>query len=199
MDFKLPKIKLDAEPNAREKVFFAGALIGVLFLFSSNIWSPVLENIGLANSELKSVNLQIEAVNKLIEVAKQQVLKDRSGSKSKEYQGFDKQAKLMLDRRVVDTSAEIQSTVELLTNRLLGGRLKVVKVEIGDRIDKTSYVIVPIMIDVTGPYSGLQKYLEALEGADRPLVVKQFELLANKDTPSVLNSNIELELYIVKR
>ncbi|MFH0799341.1 MAG: type 4a pilus biogenesis protein PilO [Pseudomonadota bacterium] len=192
----MPKIKLDQEPVLREKVLFAAVLLGIFIIFSNYLWSPHVKKTKLLGSELAGLEQQADAVKKLIDATQTQLSKRQSEPKASPK--GDARAKGVLERRVSDPSEEINSVVGMMATGLLAKRVKIKNVTVGNRIDKATYLVVPVGIDFAGQYSSIQNYMEAIEAIDRPLVVKSIGVKSDKDSHSNLNTILSIELYIVK-
>lgn len=196
MRLSLPKIELDRGPPRRDKILFAVAMVVVLIFFYDMLWSSRLHIMRQRRAELKGVETQVDAMGKLVKATALQV-KGLDGASGEE-ENVDERMKKILEGRIVDPSEEIDTTVDILRHRLMAGRILVQKVDIGTRETKETYDVVPLTIGFTGAFSEVGGYMRAIEGLARPLVVKSFNVEADKGSPGVLNTTIELELYIPK-
>lgn len=196
LNFRIPRIKLDQETTRRERVFFAVAVVGILIFFHSALWSPRTEALKARRAELKSIQVQTDAMRKLVETTRAQI--GRLGGELKKEGRVDERVEKMMELRAVDPAEEINTTADLLSHRTIARRVQVRGVTVGARADKANYTVVPMTVEFTGPFTGVEGYLRTIENLDRPLAVKSFEMRADKGAPGVLNTTMEVELYIPK-
>lgn len=197
MQFKFPKMKLDQEPTMRERIFFGVVLLGIFFLFANFFWTPRMQGIKAAKSDLMGVTQQIDALQKLIDAIESQLTKKTEAPKDEPK--MDEQVRKILERRVSDPADEINSTVDLLGSRQMVGRLKVKNITIGDRVERKTYSVVPLSVELEGSYTGIQGYLHAIENLERPMAVGSFDLASDREMMGLIVSKIEVELYLPKR
>lgn len=194
----LSKLKLDQAPSIRERIVFIISLVGVLILFVNIIWSPISNNISTAKAGYKAIELQVDTVKKLIDATNAQVAAGQIASKTKETP-IGEWVKRVLGRSVADVTQEITATVDQLGSRTLAQRVKVVKVDIGSRVEQSNYVMVPIMIELEGQYTGIQTYIESVERLERPIVVSKLDVEPIQGGRGKLGAKVEVELYAEKR
>lgn len=191
------KINWDQEPVLREKLFFGLALLALLYLFLSYFWTPLSDRVDLARGEAKGVSVQTDGLRKLIDLTKEQMTKISGEPKQKA--AVDERVKRILARRVGSVTDEINATVDLLASRNFARRVKVRRVDMGERAETPNYIAVPLMIELEGPFTGIQGYLDAMERLERPIVVQKFSIQPDKERTSSLVTAIDAELYIPKR
>lgn len=197
MKFHFTKVDLNQEPTLREKALFVVAMLGVFVLFLNYLWVPQAKRIRTLRIDLRGVNMQAEAVGKLVDATRTQLAKQK-GQMPAEPQQEDL-TKRILERRVLDPADEINSTIDLLGSRRLVRRLKIKGVDLGDRIEKDAYTIVPMAVRIEGRYAAVQAYLSALERVERPLVVRSFDIKSVQNAPGILDTVVNVNLFIVKR
>jgi len=194
----LPKIKLDQDMVLRERMFFAAALAGLAFFFFTNFWTPLSERVGSLRAELNNLEVQAVALEKLLELTREK-LSQASAAKEEKGPEIDDRIRKILERRVTDITEEVNSTVDKLGSRHTARRVKVGKVNVGDRIEMPGYIVVPIDVELQGPYTGIQNFMEKVEDLDRPVVIRSFEMKLDSTSPGQLMSSLRIELYIARR
>lgn len=199
LQFKFPKVKLDQEPSMRERLVFIVTIVVIFILFSNSIWSPVLGKARKLRTEVKSFEMQIDAVHKLIEAAQMQMQKAKKTGATETAPLLDPAVQKMLERRVLNPTDEINSTADLLGSRNVARRVEVKNVAVGDRVDTLNYAMVPLTIELSGTYSDIQNYMRAIENLGRPMIVKTFEIGSGGGSQGDLNAKLDVALYIVKR
>lgn len=195
MDMKLPKIKLAQELSMREKLVFAVVLIVIFFLFSNMLFSSWTLSIRGLKAERKGIDQQAAVISKLIATTADQLSKSKSDTRSEFKQ--DERVRRMLSRRVTDSADEINSTADLFGS-LGGGKVRVKKITTGERVDNPTYIMVPMSVEISGPFSSIQGYFRALEGIERPLLIRSFSVKLDEQTPGLLNATVNVELFIAK-
>lgn len=194
----LPKIKLDQEPSSRERIFFGLALVGLAFFFLNVLWTPSSDEVARIRAEKNNLKVQSEAIQKLVELTKEK-LAQASATKQEKGPQIDEGLQKLLERRVTDIAEEVNSTVDRLGSRQVARRVKVSRVNVGDRIEMPGYLLVPIEVDLRGPYTGIQNFMEAVEGLDRPVAIRSFEMKLDHENPGQLAAALNVELYIARR
>lgn len=196
MKLPLPHLHLGGKPVLREKILFGLALISAFALFSSYILSDKTSEIRSLKGELKGVEAEAESVSQLIEATEQQLAKETSGQQ-KVFE-IDDRIKRILNRKVADPTEEVNKTVHLLGERKIARRVTIKQVSMGERRGEGKFIVVPITIDLSGRYSGIQGYLASLERIERPIVVRSFAIKDDPDTPGLLQASILVYLYILE-
>lgn len=191
------KINWDQEPALREKVFFGVALVALLYLFASSLWAPLSDRVSAVRAEARGIGPQAEGIRKLIDMTREQMTKVHREPKAEE--AVDGRVQRILARRVGSVADEINTTVDLLASRNFARRVQVRRVDLGERTEKPSYVVVPLMIELEGPYTGIQGYLEAMDRLERPIVVQKFTMQPDQGRAGSLVTAIDAALYVPKR
>ncbi|MBT3182312.1 MAG: type 4a pilus biogenesis protein PilO [Deltaproteobacteria bacterium] len=195
-DIKKIKNVLGKEANSREKILFLAILVVMLVLFLDHLWQPRTKKINMLKIDLKNVQLQIDAVQKLIDATRTQISKlPDKPSKNTE---IDPYVKKVLERRIVDFTEEINSTADMLAGRKIASKVEVIKVEVGDRKEEKNFTQVPIRIELRGRYTAIRDYLKALENIGRSLIVNKFSLKRDKGKSTMLNVTVDTTLLIPK-
>jgi len=193
----MPKVKLDQEPSLREKILFAASLVIVAIMFANNLWQPARAEAKKIRSEAASVRSQADAMDKLLAAAREQI--QRMQATSEEAPKIDEAVKRILERPALDPVTEINTTVEKLGSRMIARRVRIGRIEPGQQSDAGGYSIVPIQLELTGPYTAVQNYLDAIESVDRALVVRRLEMKGGGESGGELSTSLSVDLYIVKR
>ena len=193
---KLPTVSLDQPMNAREKIFSAIIMVVLLILFMNLFWTPQSATIEAQRSDLENVRMEMDAIKRLIDSAKNQLMIQREFPKKKKK--ADEKVERMMDRTVVDPLSEIHSTIGLLSSRRFSRKVEVEDVNIGDTVEREEYSEVPIYVQLSARYGGLIQFFGKLENIDRPMVVKGFELDEGGDE-GIIEGSIDVVLFIVKR
>jgi len=196
VDIKKIKSTLGKEANSREKILFLAILVVILVLFLDHLWQPRTKAINMLKVDLKNVELQIDAVQKLIDATQTQISKtpDKPEQKTEE----DPYVKRVLERRIVDFTEEINSTADMLAGRKIASKVKVLKVEVGERKEEKDFTQVPIRIEMRGRYTAIRDYLKSLENIGRPLIVNKFSLKRDPGKSTMLNVTVDTTLLIPK-
>ena len=193
------KIKWDQEPTLREKFFFIIVIVGILIFFYNTLWEPRAKKLREVSSQVDILTDQAAAIGKLIEATQLQIAKGKTEPGSKAEPEMDVRVKNILERRVVDPIEEVNNTAAMLQDGAIRMRLNVKKMDVGDKIEKGSYSVVPISAEIYGPYLSVINYLDKLESIDRPIVVKSFKMQSDKSTLGNLDLSMEVNLYFAKR
>lgn len=193
------KLNLDQALSGREKLFFVIAAAGVLLFFVNWLLSPIGSKITMQKAEMKNIEIQVDGLQKLIEGLKTQGVSQ--APEPRKEMPLDDRTKRMLDRKVIDPLTEVHSTVELLNNRRVAKGVKIDDIKVGNMVEKDAYSMVPLSINFEGRYGAVQGYFSSLEGFDRPLFVRRFQLKSVQETGGggAVNASAEVDLYIVKR
>lgn len=193
-NLKFPTVNLGRQPTTREKIFFIVVLAVSLFIFMDNLWQPKTKNIKILKTEFNNYELQIDAIQKLIEATVTNMTKGeelpKKGLQSDPY------VKRVLERRVVDITEEINSTADLMGGRKVARKVQVLKVEIGNRTREKNYTAVPITVELKGRYTAIREYLGSLENIGRPVIVKSFSVKKIEGKSGMLGAEIKTELLI---
>lgn len=193
----LPRIKLDQEPSIRERIIYVVALAGVAIFFMNTFWSPMTKNVARIQSEKKNLVQQVDAFQKLIDTTKTQLMQTKAETKKEPE--IDEHVQKILDRKIADPTEEMNATVDQLGGRTVAKRIKVKKIDLGVRTDMKGYSVAPITIDILGPYTAVQYYLEAIEGMDRAVVVRSIDIKRPPESQQELETSLVVDLYIPKR
>jgi Tfp pilus assembly protein PilO len=193
---KLPDIKLGQSMNVREKIFSGIIAVVILIFFINLFWTPQSEMIEVERSALENVEMEMDAIKRLIDSAKSQMSIQRSVPQRKAR--VDEKVKRLLERKVVDPLSEIHSTVGYLSSKKFSRSVKVDDVNIGEMAERDNYYAVPIHIELTSRYGALVQYFAKLENINRPLVIKGFDLDRGGEE-GIIDCAVDVELYIVKR
>jgi len=190
-------MNLEQEPSFREKIYFAAVLGGLMLLFVNVFWEPQAEKIKTERSTLNGIKLEVDAVKLLIDFTKNQLAMQQMEAPKQQIE-INEKVKRVLERKVVDPQADIHSTVGLLAGKRFSRKVKIDDISIGNALEKETYSMVPMTIQLRGRYGNIQSYFIALERIDRPLVVKRFTFRDDKDNTGLIKATLDIELYIVK-
>lgn len=193
------KIKWDQEATIREKFFFVIAVVGILFFFYNTLWEPRAKKLRDVRSQYNILAGQLKAMSKLIEAAHQQIARGKTAPEPDLGPTANARIKDILERHIASPIEEVNSTAALLQDGATRMRLKVKKMDVGDKVERPNYSLVPINAEVYGSYPNLMNYLDKLENIDRPIVVRSFKMQADKSVRSDLDMSMEVDLYLVKR
>jgi len=194
--FKIPVLKLSREPTSREKIFFLAILAVSLFIFLDVLWQPRATSVKMMKAELKNLDLQTDAVRRLIDATKTQLSKTQDEPKNRPR--IDPYVKRILERKVVDFTEEINSTADLMGSRDFAKKAKILKVEMGERMVEGDFVVVPIVVELSGRYTAVREYFKALENIGRPLIVKSFSMKKDAGKSNLLSVSVDTQLIIPK-
>jgi len=194
--FKIPVLKLSREPTSREKIFFLAILAVSLFIFLDVLWQPRATSVKMMKAELKNLDLQTDAVRRLIDATKTQLSKTQDEPKNRPR--IDPYVKRILERKVVDFTEEINSTADLMGSRDFAKKAKILKVEMGERMVEGDFVVVPIVVELSGRYTAVREYFKALENIGRPLIVKSFSMKKDTEKSNLLSVSVDTQLIIPK-
>ena len=193
----LPRIKLDQEPSVRERIMYVAALAGVAIFFMNTFWTPMTKDVARIQEERKNLLIQVDAFQKLIDATKNQLVQAKADTKKAPE--VDDRIRKILDRQITDPTEEMNAAVDQLGGRSIAKRIKVKKIDLGARIDQKGYSVAPITIDLLGPYTAVQNYLEAVEGMERAIVVRSVDIKRPAESPQELETSLVVDLYVPKR
>ncbi len=190
------KINLNDEPNLREKIIFLAALVVILVIFLETMWQPTSAKNRVMKYDLAGQMQQIDATRKLIDATRSQL--DMIASEPEVPSNADPYVKKILERRVVDFTEELNSTADMIANRKIAGKAKIIKVEIGARKDEKNFSSIPITVEMEGKYTAIRDYLRTIENLGRPLLVKSFAMRAEGEKETILKVTLDTVLLIPK-
>lgn len=193
----MPKVNLDQETTLRERLFFAAILLCMLFVFSSYLWSPQGKKIDALKQELSGSKMQMDSMKKLIETTQSQIAK-QAGEPAPPVR-TDNRVQRILERKVTDTTKEINTVVDMLGGRNFAKQLRIINIATGKTSEEKSYMVVPVSVELEGRYGAIESYLQSIEKLELPLIVKSFSLVSEKDTQGMLHAKVDVNLFIVKR
>ena len=139
----------------------------------------------------------MDAFQKLIDATKNQLVQAKADTKKAPE--VDDRIRKILDRQITDPTEEMNAAVDQLGGRSIAKRIKVKKIDLGARIDQKGYSVAPITIDLLGPYTAVQNYLEAVEGMERAIVVRSVDIKRPAESPQELETSLVVDLYVPKR
>lgn len=193
----LHKIKWEQEPGLREKVFFGALLVASLYFFAATLWMPLSDRVRAVREEGRNLEGQADGIQKLLDLTREQMAKmAEQDQKPSSVSGWTKK---VLERRVSDVHGEVNKTIDLLAHRGFSRRIKVRRVDTGDRTETPNYTMVPFQIEIDGPYTGVQSYLEAVERLERAIVVRKLAMRVDEARAGSLVTTVDAELYVAKR
>lgn len=192
----LAKINLNDEPNLREKIIFLAALVVILVIFLETMWQPTSAKNRAMKYDLAGQMQQIDATRKLIDATRSQL--ETITAEPEVPSNTDPYVKKILERKVVDFTEELNSTADMIANRKIAGKAKIIKVEIGARKDEKNFSSVPITVEMEGKYTAIRDYLRTIESLGRPLLVKSFAMRSEGEKETVLKVTLDTVLLIPK-
>ncbi len=198
MKLQVPKGMWKQQPSLREKIFFVAALLGILILFSNYFWSAQGGKLRALQADLKGVEMQTKAIRELIKAAGVQ-LKARQQEQQKPPAEMDPLIKQILGRDVLDATDEIHSTVALLGGRKVAQRVNIGAIDVEDASKKKNYTVVPMRIQLSGRFTGVQSYLDEIERLPRALVVRSVDLKTAGAGERMIEATVDVDLYIARR
>ena len=184
------------QPSSREKIIFVVVLAASLLFFLDTLWKPQSVKIHALKSELRTVELEADAVRKLIEATTVQL--NKAVSETDKTQTMDSYVKKVVERKIVDVTEEVNSTADLMRSRGFAKKADIMKVQIGDRVEEGGFIKVPIAVEMKGRYTAVKDYFESLENIGRALVVDSFQMEKGQGKSNDLFVKIKTELYIPK-
>ena len=190
------KINLNDEPNLREKIIFLAALVVILVIFLETMWQPTSAKNRVMKYDLAGQMQQIDATRKLIDATRSQL--DTIASEPEVPSNADPYVKKILERRVVDFTEELNSTADMIANRKIAGKAKIIKVEIGARKDEKNFSSIPITVEMEGKYTAIRDYLRTIENLGRPLLIRSFAMRAEGEKETILKVTLDTVLLIPK-
>lgn len=196
MNFNLQSFNLKREPTAREKIIFVVVILVTFIFFLDSLWKPQSTKIHALKSELRTVELEANAVKQLIDATAMQL--NKAASESDKTPLLDDYVKKVVERKIVDVTEEVNSTADLMRSRAFAKKADISKVEIGDKVEEGGFIKVPITVEMKGRYTSVKDYFQALETIGRALVVDSFNMEKSIGKSNELIVKIKTELYIPK-
>ncbi len=187
---------MNDEPNLREKIIFLAALVVILVIFLETMWQPTSAKNRVMKYDLAGQMQQIDATRKLIDATRSQL--ETIAAEPEVPSNADPYVKKILERKVVDFTEELNSTADMIANRKIAGKAKIIKVEIGARKDEKNFSSIPITVEMEGKYTAIRDYLRTIENLGRPLLVKSFAMRAEGEKETVLKVTLDTMLLIPK-
>lgn len=192
-----PKVGLEQEASLREKLFFGVVLFCFLLIFSSYFWTPESKKVKALEQERSGIEMQADSLEKLIETTQAQMAKQIN--EPQQEKKADDRVQKILERKVTDTTKEINTVVEMMSHKKIAKQLQIADITTGKMIDEKNYTVIPIIVEFDGRYAAIEDYLRSLETIEFPMLVKSFNLSVDKTSSRFLHGKIEVNLFIVKR
>ncbi len=196
LNLNLQSFNLKREPTGREKIIFIVVILMTFIFFLDSFSKPQSAKIHALKSELRTVELEADAVKKLIEATNIQI--NKANTDADKTQVLDDYVKKVVDRKIVDVTEEVNSTADLMRSRVFAKKADILKVEIGDRSDDGGFIKVPIKVEMRGRYSAVKDYFQSLENIGRALIVDSFQVEKSEGKSNDLLVKIDTELFIPK-
>jgi len=193
---EMAKMRLDQPPTLRERVFFVVVMGGLLLIFVNIYWTPQSKVIEKRRSEARDLIQQVEALQAMIETTRLQLTMEQT--RPQKELNLDERTKKMLERKVVDPLSEIHNTVNQLSSRRLAQGVVVDNIDIGDKVERETYILVPLSMHLTARYGSIQGYITAVKNLNRPIVVRKFNLSRSAGGGGQIEMTVDMELYIPK-
>lgn len=187
------------EPSQREKIYFALVFVILIALFWRLWWLPQQHKIDKIDGELKSLELQEEALVKLIEATKLQVKTAVEAAESTvDEEMIDERIRRALKRHEGSPAEEETAIVHLISSRRMLGGLALRGMQSQEAADAKSHTLIPIKITVEGTFNNILRFLQRLEAVERPVIVKSVQLSRVSGHPGVISAELIINLYAQK-
>ena len=195
----LDMIDWRSQPLSREKVFFAIAFVMLLALFWRLWWLPQQNKINRIDNELESLELQEDALIKLIEATKLQVKAAVEAAKTGvDEEKIDERIRRALKRYEGSPAEEETAVIHMLSSRRMLGGLALRVIQSQEATDAKSHTLIPLEMTVEGTYNNILRYLQRIEDADRPIIVESVQLSLVGGHPGIISAKLIVNLYAQK-
>lgn len=190
--------RMDQEPRLHEKILFGVILFAIASVFFNIFWTPLDRKTTRARKEVKGLEGQVVAIEKLIQTTKEELAK-RTPQQKVEVVKADQRVRQILERPAGEFGDEVNALVDALGSKSMGRRVKVGRISIGARAQANTYAMAPLTLDLHGPYTAVQAYLDGVEKMDRALVVRDLQMARQEGKGGELDVAMTLELYVPRR
>jgi len=193
MGIGFSKVDLNEEATGRERIYFFVILVLVLFAVSRLLILPTMDVIKIRKIDIKSARLQIETLQKFINI-------DKKIEKPKKSPQVQKAVDERLERALGETrknSREIIAEVisEITSRRRMGG-VVLNSLSFKDAVARSGYTVMPVSLSVLGTYSALRNYLLMLEKVNFLFTVDNINFSVTEKNRGLISADIETSIYV---
>jgi Tfp pilus assembly protein PilO len=191
-------LDLNRRPSKREQVYAAVIFIVLVVVVARMWWFPAQAGIGDLKTEQHSLELQVDALNNLINAMMQQAqvpATARVGAVDSKDQKIYK----MLEKISGDLADEVSRATHELSSRSLLSGLKMRGFQALGAEQEGNYARVPIMIDLRGSFGSFSRFLRNLENAPLPLRIETMTLAEVEKSPGIVDAALKVYLYLPSR
>lgn len=187
------------QPPSREKIFFAIAFVVLIALFWRLWWLPQQDKINQIDNELESLELQEDALIKLIEATKLQVKAAVEAAETGvDEEKIDERIRRALKRHEGSPAEEETAVIHMLSSRRMLGGVALRGIQSQEATDAKSHTLIPLEMTVEGTYNNILRYLQRIEDADRPIIVESVQLSRVGGHPGIISTKLIVNLYAQK-
>jgi Tfp pilus assembly protein PilO len=197
MALGIENIDWENSPTGREKIYFAVFFLLLVVLFAKVWWLPQQSGIARIQAKTETLQMQAEALEKLIEttdVQVQQAIAARSRGNASTSEADARVFRILKQLNHNPTQELAIITHELSGRRMLEG-LEFRGLEAMPKIDSSSYAIMPLKVSVMGTYNNVQRYLRKVEELEKPIVVDQIKVEQVEGRPGLVIVDLMVYLY----
>ncbi len=192
MGIGFSKIDLNEEPSGRERIYFFVILALILFAISRLLIIPTMDVIKARKIDIKSARLQIETLQKFINIDKK-IEKPRQSPQAQK--ALDQRLEVALRKTQKNSREIIAEVVSEVTSRRRMGSVVLNSLSFKDAIARSGYTVMPLSISVLGTYSALRNYLLMLEKANFLFTVDNINFSVTEETRGLISAQIETSIY----
>ena len=181
-------------PPRREMALIGLVGIGLFYVFFTFLCQPRTAKLQVLQGQSAELQKQLKAAEALVAAVEQQMTlqEQRQETPSETSQSEGRWQRFL--EQGGDPASAVTMALALLADRSYLGQARLLQTSVGDKESRKGYAVIPLTIELRGPYAALVHYLEALEQPDQPLLVS--ELSFRSDTGGFLVAKMMVELYL---
>lgn len=186
------------EATTRERFMFAVIFVACLFVAVRMWWMPMQMKIGKIKAERVMVDLQIDALQRLIDATQRQVAGRAKPSSLDGATGDANRVRSIVDKISAAPAENVARAMHLLSGRRILGGLAFRGVKREEYKLADGYVIIPLSVSVKGTFNAMQRYLGKLEQTELPLLVHSVSMKREQDRSGIVTGTLMIDLFVQK-
>ncbi|MBI4126913.1 MAG: hypothetical protein HY465_05410 [Deltaproteobacteria bacterium] len=187
-------IDLHKRPPRREMALIGLVGLGLFYVFFIFLWQPRAAKFRILRDQSVALQKQLKAAEALVSAVEQQMtLQDQRQDAPPATSPSENRWQRFLEQGG-DPASAVAMALSLLADRTSLGKARLLQTSVGDKESRKGYAVIPLSLELRGPYAALVHYVEALEKPDQPLLVSEFSF--RSDTGGFLVAKITVELYL---
>lgn len=196
----MARIDWKQEAQGREKIYFILLPLLLLFMFGRIVWGPRLSKTADLQKSLQAEQGIVTAYKKQLEELKKQ--QAQAGSQV----AAPATVSATDERFAAYSRGEMKSRQEVLGEviraitgpQVVKDGIELLSHKSGTEIDANTYLMIPLEIDLEGPFGALLRYLDRVEDLPLLLTIDNVELNAPPEKGGRVQAKLFSTVYVVK-